>query len=315
MQPPCNPGTTACVGGAVVCQGFVGPQPNQCNGVSTDCTGMTNVNGNCPTGFTCHAGNCVEPCAPGEFPCQGGFACDITTNLCVPDGCEKLTCPDGFLCKLDASAMARCVDPCDSVNCPAGYRCKLGVCEDDTCKTFGCPTGQKCVGTPASCQPDPCFNVVCPANQFCNPQGDCVPVCDQTCMKGQICVNGMCVEDPCKGVNCISGQVCRVTNGVGMCVEDLCAGIGCNPGQVCCGGACVEDSCATIECPGGSECKVDSSCNQSCVALPAPPKDQVVGAGGGGFGCEVGGRGQPTYPVTAILLIGALFFRRRRRTR
>src|SRR5581483_8691119 len=59
--PPCNPGTTACVNGAVVCQGEVTPMPNQCNRVSTDCTGMTNTNGNCPSGFMCYQGNCYTP--------------------------------------------------------------------------------------------------------------------------------------------------------------------------------------------------------------------------------------------------------------
>jgi hypothetical protein len=36
-QPPCTPGTTACVNGALVCQGGVGPQPEVCDGLDNDC--------------------------------------------------------------------------------------------------------------------------------------------------------------------------------------------------------------------------------------------------------------------------------------
>src|SRR5205814_1139079 len=116
--PPCDPGTTACKNGMVVCQGEVFPMPNQCNGISTDCTGMVNTNGNCPSGFQCFMGTCVLPCSGGEFPCPGGFICDSTTNLCVPDQCQQLHCPAGQLCQLDTSSgKFVCVDPCTKVTC------------------------------------------------------------------------------------------------------------------------------------------------------------------------------------------------------
>ena len=60
-----------CVAGKMVCMGAVGPMPNQCNGISTDCTGNPNTNGNCPTGFQCYQGNCVAPCAAGRVPLPG----------------------------------------------------------------------------------------------------------------------------------------------------------------------------------------------------------------------------------------------------
>src|SRR5262249_7665884 len=148
----------ACVGGMVVCQGEVGPMANQCNGVSTDCTGMVNMNGNCPTGFLCYMGMCATQCGSGEFPCPGGFVCIQPDNVCIPDACVTKNCPAGQICEIDSTGQANCVDPCTTVMCPANSRCVRGVCVDDTCKTQGCPTGQICneTTTPPSCVPDPC---------------------------------------------------------------------------------------------------------------------------------------------------------------
>ena len=99
--------------------------PNQCDGtgVSTDCTGQPNPNGNCPEGATCFQGNCVTPCGDGEFPCPGGFVCDRTQTpaLCVPDACAKASCPTGDICSVGSDGKAQCVDPCDNVSCPSGF--------------------------------------------------------------------------------------------------------------------------------------------------------------------------------------------------
>src|SRR4051812_2972796 len=37
--PPCKAGDWECIAGMPVCVGAVHPMPNQCNGISTDCTG------------------------------------------------------------------------------------------------------------------------------------------------------------------------------------------------------------------------------------------------------------------------------------
>jgi MYXO-CTERM domain-containing protein len=314
--PPCNRGTTACVNGAVTCEGEVGPQPNVCNGVSTDCTGKSNMNGSCPSGFMCYQGNCVNVCSGGEFPCPGGFRCDTTQNppagLCVPDKCAMANCPAGFNCVIDNSGNASCVDPCTLVSCPGPYTCKLGVCLDCTSPLVGCPSGEKCAGTPPMCVTDPCAGVMCPAGMFCDANGNCSSPCAM-CAAGESCVNGQCVTNPCSGFNCPGTQTCVVVGGNPTCVENQCEN-GCNPGTVCCQGAmCINDPCVGFNCPAGSACQMDDLCNPSCQEIN---KDVISPQGGGGaVGCSMGGQGGPP-PLGALLLLlmTTLVVARRRRS-
>jgi hypothetical protein len=318
MMDPCKPGVTACVNGMVVCEGEVGPQANQCDGISRDCTGKPNTNGNCPIGFQCLMGNCLQPCASGEFPCPGGFICDQTTRLCVSDACAKVTCTPGDVCEVGDDGKGSCIDPCThGVTCGAGSVCMHGVCVDNTCRSMGCPAGQVCLGSPPACVADPCAGVVCNGDQYCS-NGQCVGTCPSVCMRGDACIDGMCQKDPCDGVNCIEGQVCAVVAGMGTCVVNRCEFVSCNPGAVCCGGTCIADPCAGISCPGSASCVRNSACQAACQDVMRAPPDQVVGAGGGGFACSTaGGRGgDPRSLGTLLLLVGLAAVRSRgRRTR
>ncbi|MBL9023271.1 MAG: hypothetical protein JNL21_13815 [Myxococcales bacterium] len=103
--PPCSPGVTACVNGAIVCQGGVQPTGEVCDGVDNNCNGFTdeapltdaplpnqngcwNVPGNCcahdnlswcpPAGGTCFGvGVLTSPCSAGTLVCGGaqGWVC------------------------------------------------------------------------------------------------------------------------------------------------------------------------------------------------------------------------------------------------
>ncbi len=317
--PPCKAGTSICVNGQVACDGAVKPDSNVCGQPSRDCQTAGVFNGNCPAGFECYDGTCASPCGAGEFPCPGGFVCRMNSatgsSLCVSDACTKITCPMGQFCQLDDQGNAVCNDPCKNVECPQDYRCKEGLCVDDSCRTFGCAEGQVCQGT--NCIPDPCFNKICDVDQYCAPDsGNCVRACVGPCPTGETCVDGECSGDPCASKKCASGQACFISLGIATCVVDQCSLSGCDPDSVCCGGSCAVDQCKNIGCPGGSKCQVNTSCAPYCQA---DEPEQVVGAGGGGFACDVGGlgvaRGTTGGGGWIVIVVLGLFLARRQKLR
>jgi hypothetical protein len=66
----CAAGTTACTGGAIVCNRNIGPSTEVCDGRDNDCDGVVD-NGNPGGGVSCSTGQ-LGVCAVGTTACQGG---------------------------------------------------------------------------------------------------------------------------------------------------------------------------------------------------------------------------------------------------
>jgi hypothetical protein len=307
-------GKTVCQNGQVGCQGAVGQMMEVCNGRDDDCDGMVDNMAPCPSNFVCYGGQCDPLCMGGEFPCPGGYA-PMTVNgqcVCVPDKTCNPACAAPLVCD---PATGNCVDPCAKISCPQGLACQGGACVG--CEALGC-TGQcqRCDRASHLCVVDKCCNVKCDQTGFCNPStGMCVETCPNGCPTGQVCEGGSCVPDPCFGKDCPEGQACD--NRSGMCAPDVCINVTCAPNLTCCGAACVADPCAITQCPQNTFCHVNTiSCETTCDALAQGKRDEVVGAGGGGFACTVapprrGGRGGELAAMVLLALLG-LGLRRRR---
>ncbi len=112
----------------------------------------------------------------------------------------------------------------------------------------------------------------------CNP--------DNTCGHDLVCIDGICVLDPCPDVVCGEDEVCvhgtchtrdcfdrECPDGFvcmdGDCVSLDCAHVSCEPGYACANGSCYPTACADIDC-GAGVC-IDGECvDVSCMDISCP---------------------------------------------
>ena len=344
---PCQQGLTACVNGSTVCQNAVPPATEVCNGVDDDCNGLTDDG--LPPGGQCGSmtGMCTVgtwQCVNGMMTCMGGTVARTEECNCMDDDCDGMTDeppPGGSLCSGGAVCVAgpycTCLRPCASGEfpCSAGTYCStvggMMLCVPDPCVGVTCNIGsQECRRSDGMCH-DRCEGVTCMSGQVCSPRtGTCVVNgCRalQNCTQGQICVNNMCVPDPCAAVTCDADHYCAN----GMCVA-FCTGVTCPMGQTCFQGTCMADPCAGVSCVSGQYCNpttrmcvagrcgsrgcpmgqtcdpptgncIDDPCaivrcpasatctGGQCVVAPGAARDRAIATGGGGLACTV--RGAP----------------------
>lgn len=263
--------------------GTCGAKPAEtCNNVDEDCDGRVDEGDICPGGNGCYEGRCLPPCNDGQ--CEGDTFC--ADGVCVPwcqvNGCEN----DGEVCNEDGS----CVDPCAAVDCGEGEACVAGECGPADCTRTGCADGERC--RPTGCEPDPCAGQDCGGNSFCR-DGECVFSCaGVTCAAAQACFDGLCDEAGCGPVGCpIEGEIC-IEN---VCVADPCAEINCGAAEVCFQGECVADPCQGVECPRHQRCEVTVGTAQCVANWPINPEDPqpepMGGEGGDGMGGDGGAGG------------------------
>jgi MYXO-CTERM domain-containing protein len=222
-QGICATGVTSCVDSTSTatpsCTPVFKPQAETCNAIDDDCNGLIDDGPNlCPAGLICLKGTCVGSCASNEIPCGGGLVCN-NAGYCVDPACANVTCNSDQKC-VNQNGTGVCVGGCTGVTCTAGQQCVAGKCVD-LCDA------RTQAGLPA-----------CPANFVCQ-NGACVPNCtclacpdptNQECQSDQAKPGfGRCVATGCSGVTCPSGQLCATG---GNCI-DPCNPNPCGAGQTC----------------------------------------------------------------------------------
>jgi len=256
-------GTVTCAGGNYVCLGE-GIEPELCNCEDDDCNNVVDEGMLCAVGSTCvHPGSSDFACQCAE-PCAAGeFPCGIGRvcegGFCLVDPCFGVTCTPDVNGDLTTCAGGECERACDSVTCPSPLIC------------FG-PTGE--------CEADDCttFPDRCGSDELCV-GGTCVndPCAGVTCGSGDYCFQGDCVGS-CAGVDCPVTQRCDL----GSCEPDPCGGA-CPSGQVCDegDGVCEDDPCPNQMCPQGEWCNPQNGiCEQDpCVGVECPSPDETCVAG------------------------------------
>ncbi|NUO48422.1 MAG: hypothetical protein HOV80_06155 [Polyangiaceae bacterium] len=194
--PPCSPGVTACVNGAIVCSGGVQPTGEQCDGIDNNCNGFTDeaplVDAPLPgqTGCWNNAGNCCAHDNLSWCPPPGAGCFDVG-SLQQPCSAGTLSCAgaQGWVCLGGTPPSGEVCDGVDN-DCDGtpddgsfpgeGQPCGLNAPQNPV--PAGCTPGDCQTGI-IDCQAGflDCVGDVPPVNELCNGKDD---NCDGTCDNG-----------------------------------------------------------------------------------------------------------------------------------
>ena len=292
-QGQCGQGISACVNGAIVCNGGALPQSEICDGLDNNCDGQVDegdpgAGGDCQTGFfgICDAGHlvcaagglaCVQTASPAEDVCDGlDNNCDGQVDegaaggglVCAthqPGRCAAgtTTCLIGALgCVADSEPT---VETCDGTDEDCDGHVDEGL--RNACGFCGALPAEICDGQDNDCNGQIDDGNLCPAGQQCS-HGHCAEPCqgNECAAVGLVCFDGVCVT-ACQAANCAPGWACDN----GRCI-DPCEAVSCAAGQVCRDGQCVGDNCYEAGCPDGQRCL-----NSRCEADPCAAADCAPG--------------------------------------
>ncbi|MEP7125925.1 MAG: putative metal-binding motif-containing protein, partial [Byssovorax sp.] len=143
----CSAGTTACTGGAVLCNRNVNPTTETCDGLDNDCNGVVD-NGNPGSGAACSTGN-LGICAAGTTSCTAGAIACTQTNTAKAETCDGLD--------NDCNGVVDNGNPGGGVACSTG---QSGICSAGTtactagslaCNRNQSPTTETCNGLDDDC--------------------------------------------------------------------------------------------------------------------------------------------------------------------
>ncbi|HEU0035350.1 MAG TPA: MopE-related protein [Kofleriaceae bacterium] len=292
-QNICHPGQRTCPANVGPpnsfgsCLGEQQPRTEVCNNLDDDCdnkidegTGGADCSSNCGVGTTV--------CVNGQIECNSVVqpnddSCDGNDDDCDGQIDEDWVCDNPPNCGCTAPNECNAVQSCvgGQVVCSGQSVAQESCnCDDDDCDTK-VDEGSLC-GAGSECK-------------FCQCAAPCSTNSEFPCPMGKTCKEGVCIVDPCFGVDCPaapngSKQVCQVAaNGLdhtcvdacsvtqcpttfvcipstGECKPDDCTTFPdrCAANQVCINGVCETNLCSGVNCPSDQYC-VAGQCYSSCA--------------------------------------------------
>jgi hypothetical protein len=268
-------------------------------------------------------------CAPTGSDADGATvpACVCKDQTCHSP-CFGITCDGGLRCVPTGTAAGTChEESCYFFGCDAGSVCKDGSCVADPCSDNPCEAEEVCKpttdGSDARCAPS-CADVACAETERCV-DGECEPTgCDEVCGELELCLaDGQCGVSLCEvstsaaPLACSDGSYCEPSTG--SCVDDPCTGVHCPSGQVCASGECLTattDTGGGTGTGGGSNSDDDGGEAGAAGATTTPNPEERgawgLATGGGGCSCRIQQGSGRTLGLSGLVL-AALLLRRRRR--
>ncbi|MBN1947717.1 MAG: hypothetical protein JW797_18775 [Bradymonadales bacterium] len=284
------------------------PPEEICNGLDENCNGLVDE------GVTNSCGQCApepeEVCDGLDNNCNGlvdegvanacGFCGPVPLEIC--DGIDN-DC-DG---EVDEGVRNRCgtcgpepMEVCNGLDDDCNGRIDDGV--TNACGTCGPEPAEICDGIDNDCDGDTDENTddLCDAEEagaVCVPgHGECaLPCAAGECPAGRVCIDDYCLTDPCIGVECRTGYICRLGACVnlcellqiecegdlvcvgGLCVEDVCSNTGCAPGYLCVENNCVADLCYDVTCDLNEICSGGQCIPDPCLQVECEPHERCSG--------------------------------------
>ncbi len=202
---------------------------------------------------------------PVCLACALGFHEQVTSGVCVRDGCAEFGCvTQNRLCDTSGGVEA-CGD------------CMGTFIEDGTSTS-----------SPKSCRPRTCAELACAALQRECDATAVEPSCG-ACLRNLVeGANGVCVEPTCSALNCEAlGRVCVENNNQASCGKCLGTLVEAQ------NGSCVECE-SSSQCPTQNYCSVEGKCVQDCTGTTCANGDL----------CSPYGRCLATTPSDAVCGVG-----------